>query len=384
MLGLKIMQFGIRSHVKICTTHVKNSLIKLKRFSSCPQNLQATTPRLFARSKMTIPKLVIDTDAGLDDALGIFMALESHKRGDLEVVAITTVQGNTKVDNVCVNVLRILQTADLLEEIPVYVGTSESLVHPWTDPGEPFHGHDGFGDADLPDPSPPTSLLKTQHSVWELLELSKKYENELVLVALGPLTNVAMAVRLDPKFTSDYNNSPRGNINLCGEFNFTCDPEAARVVLEETQRVIHLVPWETCLFEANITYHERKEMGSIDNPAARLMNRIENKILNKKDFDYWITCDQLAVAWMIDDVKNKRVPISNKKLEQTESDSSSILTTETKKCFATVELQGIHTRGQLVIDHENRLKRNPNLIIMNAVDTELYRRYLRMGFGGGF
>lgn len=46
--------------------------------------------------------------------------------------------------------------------------------------------------------------------------------------------------------------------------------------------------------------------------------------------------------------------------------------------------QGIHTRGQLVIDHENRLKRNPNLIIMNAVDTELYRRYLRMGFGGGF
>lgn len=341
---------------------------------------------------MAIPKVVIDTDAGLDDALAIFMALESHRRGDIKVVAITTVHGNTKVDNVCVNVLRILRTADLLEEIPVFVGASESLVHPWVDPGEPFHGRDGFGDSELSSPAPPTSLLKPQHSVWALLELSKKYEGELVLVALGPLTNVALALRLDPKFTSRLagfyamggNTTALGNITVCGEFNFTCDPEAARVVLEGSEQVICLVPWETCLYGTNIAYHEREEMGSVSAPAAQLMNQIERKVLSERDFDSWITCDQLAMAWMIDDVRNKKVSITKEKEEHTKVGSSSKLTTTSKKCFATIELNGSYTRGQMVIDHDNKLKRNSNVLIMTAVDKELYRRYLRMAFGAEF
>ncbi|XP_063593633.1 nucleoside hydrolase-like isoform X2 [Penaeus indicus] len=390
MLGLKLMQLGIRSHIRGYNFLAKNVLTKLKRFSTCSKWLKVPAPKVPA--SMAIPKVVIDTDAGLDDALAIFMALESHKRGDLEVVAITTVHGNTKVDNVCVNVLRILQTADLLEEIPVFVGARESLVHPWVDPGEPFHGHDGFGDTKLAAPPPPTSLLKPQHSVWELLELSKKYENELVLVALGPLTNVALALRLDPKFTSRLagffamggNTTALGNITVCGEFNFTCDPEAARVVLEGTEQVICLVPWETCLYGINTTYHERKEMGAVSSPAAQLMNQIEHKVLNQKEFDYWITCDQLAMAWMIDDVRNREVANTKGKEHNTEVGSSSKLTTTSKKCFATIELNGSYTRGQLVIDHENKLKRNSNLLIMTAADKELYRRYLRMAFGAEF
>lgn len=388
MLGLRLMQFGIRSHIKGYNFLAKNLLTKPKRFLTCSKWLKVPAPK--PASTMAIPKVVIDTDAGLDDALAIFMALESHKRGDLEVVAITTVHGNTKVDNVCVNVLRVLRAADLLEEIPVFVGTGQSLIHPWVDPGEPFHGSDGFGDAKLADPPPPTSLLKPQHSVWELVELSKKYENELVLVSLGPLTNVALALRLDPKFTSRLagfyamggNTTALGNITVCGEFNFTCDPEAVRVVLEGTEQGICLVPWETCLYDIDITYHERRQMGAVSRPAAQLMNQIEHRILNKKEFDHWITCDQLAMAWMIDDVRNKKVPIRIEK-EPTGVGASSLLTAS-KKCFATIELNGSHTRGQLVLDHDNRLKRKNNVIIMTAVDKELYRRYLCMAFGGEF
>ncbi|KAK7085229.1 hypothetical protein SK128_026888, partial [Halocaridina rubra] len=65
---------------------------------------------------MTVPKVIIDTDAGLDDALAIFMALAAHKHKLLEVIAITTVQGNTSLHNVNNNVLRILKTVDLLEQ----------------------------------------------------------------------------------------------------------------------------------------------------------------------------------------------------------------------------------------------------------------------------
>ncbi|KAK7065655.1 hypothetical protein SK128_012794, partial [Halocaridina rubra] len=86
--------------------------------------------------------------------------------------------------------------------------------------------------------------------------------DEVIMAALGPLTNLAMAVRLDPSFFSHFtqiyvmggNTTGEGNITVAGEFNFTCDPEAAKVVLEEVERPIHVTPWETCLYHANLPY----------------------------------------------------------------------------------------------------------------------------------
>nr|XP_045612527.1 inosine-uridine preferring nucleoside hydrolase-like isoform X2 [Procambarus clarkii] len=339
---------------------------------------------------MAIPKVIIDTDAGLDDALAIFMATEAHKRKEIEIVAFTTVQGNTAVHNVNINVLRTLKTAGL-SEIPVYSGATASLVHPWEHPTEPFHGYNGFGDVELPAMPPASSLLKPQHAVWALIELVKKYPNEIVLAALGPLTNLALAIRLDPTLTSHLasiyimggNTTGLGNITSSAEFNFRCDPEAARVVLEETLKPIHLTPWEICINGISIPYSVRGKMGQIKSPAAELMNKIEANIIKKKEYTNWITCDQLAVAWLIDDAKKQQSNASSKK-DTCDEGSEGCLVRSSRSCFATVELNGSLTRGQMAIDHIDDLKRAPNIIIMTSIDEELYQRYLRMAFGGEF
>ncbi|XP_053652086.1 inosine-uridine preferring nucleoside hydrolase isoform X2 [Cherax quadricarinatus] len=342
---------------------------------------------------MVVPKVIIDTDAGVDDALAIFMALAAHKRKEIEVIAVTTVQGNTEVHNVNTNVLRILNTAALLE-IPVYSGATKSLVHQWTHPGERFHGSDGFGDAQLPSLPLVTSLLKPQHAVWALIELVNKYPKEIMLAALGPLTNLALAIRLDPLFTSHLlgiymmggNTTGLGNITSSAEFNFMCDPEAARVVLDETLIPIHLTPWEMCLNGVKIPYSQREKMGQMKSPAAELMNKIESNIIKTKEFANWITCDQLAVAWLIDSAKTQHLN-TNCKIDSDVGDKTSDgsrLVSSTSSCFATVELNGNLTRGQMAIDHRELMGRTPNLIIMTSLDEHLYLQYLRMAFGGNF
>ncbi|XP_071546275.1 inosine-uridine preferring nucleoside hydrolase-like isoform X2 [Panulirus ornatus] len=341
---------------------------------------------------MSVPKVIIDTDAGIDDAHAIFMALEAHKQRVIEVIAITTVQGNTLVHNVNTNVLRILRTVELME-IPVYSGTTKPLVHPWVDPEGNYHGLDGFGDAELPPMPSSSSLLKPQHAVWALIELVKRYPGEIVLTALGPLTNVALAIRIDPSFTSRLldiyvmggNTEGKGNATLSAEFNFACDPEAARVVLEETTLPIHLTPFEICKDGVIIPYSVRHEMGSIQSPAADLMNKIEAKHLAGKHNENWLSFDQLAMAWLIDDAKKQQSHYHGEK-NSTACDkrSEGALIKTTQSCFATVELQGSLTRGQVVIDHKGALNQKSNVIIMTSVDVQRYLRYLRMALGAEF
>ncbi|XP_064112841.1 inosine-uridine preferring nucleoside hydrolase-like isoform X2 [Macrobrachium nipponense] len=259
-----------------------------------------------AAKPMSVPKVIIDTDAGLDDALAIFMALAAHKKKQIEVIAITTVQGNTKVENVNNNVLRILETANLLGKIPVFPGASKALVHPWKHIGEPFHGLDGFGDAEHSKEPPPLSVLQEEHAAWALTNLAKKYLGE-------------------------------GNITMSGEFNFTCDPEAAKVVLEEVSKPIYLTPWEICLYQTGLPYAVRLEMGSVNTPEAELMNVIEARVNSRRKFTKWITCDQLAMAWMLDNVTEPEN--MNGETESKDCDTN-ILAMSTKTCYAAVETTG--------------------------------------------
>ncbi|XP_068217264.1 nucleoside hydrolase-like [Palaemon carinicauda] len=338
---------------------------------------------------MSVPKVIIDTDAGLDDALAILMALAAHKKKQIEVIAITTVQGNTTVDNTNNNVLRILETTDLLEEIPVYAGCSKALVHPWKHIGEPFHGHDGFGDAEHSKQPPPLSILQKEHAVWALTNLVKKYSGKIILTALGPLTNIALATRLDSTFLSSLadfyvmggNTTGEGNVTMSGEFNFACDPEAAKVVLDEVSKPIYLTPWEICLYQTGLPYALRQEMGSVKCPEAELMNIIEARVNAGRAFKKWITCDQLAMAWMLNNVTNPQNMNGEAKNKDCNPD---ILALATKTCYATVELQGSITRGQMVIDHIDIMKKPSNLIVLTEVNIPLYQRYLRQAFGGKF
>ncbi|CAB0002664.1 unnamed protein product [Nesidiocoris tenuis] len=202
--------------------------------------------------------IIIDNDAGVDDAWAIFLLLKAEPRN--QVLALTCVNGNTSLENVCRNNLRLL--AQLNErQIPVYKGAVSALVPPekeslsnFTSDIEFFHGRNGFGDVELPkiDSLP---QLQEENAINAMYRLVKQHPGEVSLVCCGPLTNIALAIRMYSDFTENVkdvfimggNYTAMGNKTRCAEFNFHGDPEAAYIVLQEMEGKTTLVPWETCV-----------------------------------------------------------------------------------------------------------------------------------------
>lgn len=138
-------------------------------------------------------RMIIDTDAGIDDAEAIIMALTYP---DNKVEAITTVTGNVHVDKVNQNICTILQ--QVRKSVPIYSGASHPIIKSWIDDKRRYHLEDGLGDWDE---RPSCELtIENEPAAIAMIRLVNQFPNELTLVALGPLTNIALAIRLDPTF----------------------------------------------------------------------------------------------------------------------------------------------------------------------------------------
>ena len=187
-------------------------------------------------------RVIIDTDPGVDDALALILALRSP---EVHVEAVTTVNGNTGLKQCTENVLRVLELLNLPDPPPVAQGAARPLVR------EPFpsvsiHGRDGLGEVSLLKnrsgkhkyPRPRLRAV-SQDAPAMLCELAARHARELTIVTLGPLTNVALALRRDPELVRNVKEivamggaySVSGNVTPAAEFNFFCDPEAAREVI---------------------------------------------------------------------------------------------------------------------------------------------------------
>ncbi|XP_023241661.1 probable uridine nucleosidase 1 [Centruroides sculpturatus] len=196
---------------------------------------------------MARAKIVIDTDCGVDDALALMLAFS---RSDLcEVLAVTCCHGNTIVDNVCDNVLRVCEACDI-KQLDIFRGCHRPLIdRPCP---EDFFGVDGFGNKSSEFPKSSIGI-KEEHAVHALIRLAKEYPKEISVVAIAPLTNLALAQRIDPTFFANLkeicilggNVDAIGNVTTAAEFNFFADPEAAYIVLSEEANFT-IIPWETC------------------------------------------------------------------------------------------------------------------------------------------
>ena len=180
-------------------------------------------------------QVVIDTDPGLDDAFALILALRSSA---LDIRAITTVAGNVPLGSCTQNALRVLEVLDSRPAPPVYAGCATPLSPPVAR-AEHVHGADGVGG--FADRYPVQRLRPEEgHAVDALVALARQYANALTLVALGPLTNIAAAIRRDPTAMAAIHEvvvlggsiDGRGNATPHGEFNFYADPIAAREVVQ--------------------------------------------------------------------------------------------------------------------------------------------------------
>ena len=176
-------------------------------------------------------KLIIDTDPGIDDAMAIYLALASP---ELDIVGLTTVFGNVHVDLATTNALRLLEIAGR-GDIPVAEGAAGPIASEYHGPIPHIHGTDGQGDTHLP---PPVATACGKSAVEFLIEASQG-ERPLTILALGPLTNLAIALRQDPGLADRVeevvimggNALGPGNATPAAEANIWCDPEAADFVL---------------------------------------------------------------------------------------------------------------------------------------------------------
>lgn len=304
-------------------------------------------------------KMIIDTDAGVDDSQAIILAL-THP--DVDVLAITTLTGNVHIDMVNPNVLTILEILD--RDVPVYPGIDRPLVQEWEDAAE-FHGGDGMGN--FKDRPPLTRSLEDEHAVHALLRLSREYEGELTLVALGPLTNLAAAIRIDPDFPARIKQFvfmggtiyAQGNTPIVtAEYNIFTDPEAAYITLDAFEEST-MLSWETTVAHG-FNWQQFDHLCAIDTVNGRFYKAISARNAER-------VRDALGrPAYLLPDPLAMAITLQPELIQQS------------SKLHVTVELNGALTRGQTVIDYMGINGKAPNVNVIQALDTDgVYQMFVR-------
>lgn len=244
--------------------------------------------------------LLIDTDPGVDDALAILMALDDAGH---EVVGLTIAAGNVGLRHTVANALKLCEVAGR-DDIPVFAGAPTPLLHPAPDAAD-VHGADGFGDTGYV-ASP--RQAESEHAAQAIIRLSHEHAGRLLLVALGPLTNLALALKLDPSLPSRIDRlvvmggavTGRGNITPFAEFNTHFDPEAVHIVFEAFER-FDLADWEATMAHGFL-HADVDAWCGVDSPRARFYDAISRKTrawAGERRGERWHSADALAMAYAL-------------------------------------------------------------------------------------
>lgn len=186
-------------------------------------------------------KVIIDCDPGIDDSLALLYALQHP---DLEVLALTIVAGNVPVDLGVDNACKILERLGRLD-LPVYAGAAQPLVREFVS-AQDTHGMDGLGETYIERKSDKTA--EAQEASHFLAEFFSQPQ-EVSIISLGPLTNIAAALQENPKLGNHVERfvsmggsfKSHGNCSPVAEYNYWCDPDAAQVVYQQLQSTIEMV-----------------------------------------------------------------------------------------------------------------------------------------------
>jgi len=304
--------------------------------------------------------LVIDTDPGVDDALAILIA---HRHA--EVAALTVAAGNVGLAHTVANAMKLVEVIGA--QTSVHPGCPVPLVWPALDAAF-VHGADGFGDTAY---LPAAQRASEEHAVTALLRLSRQHAGQLTVVALAPLTNLALALRLDPQLPSRIARlvvmggavNGRGNTHLVpAEFNIGFDPEAAHIVFSAWPQ-LELIDWEACLRHAmDFAWFDRTVAAG--DAAAQFYAAISRKVRRFSEAHGrrgMIVADALAMA----------VAVEPDIVRRAESHHVGI------------ELAGALTRGATVVDWEDRRGRRANARIVIEVDQERFQSIVARALGAG-
>jgi purine nucleosidase len=304
--------------------------------------------------------MLIDTDPGVDDAMAILMA---HDRAD--VLGLSIAAGNVGLHHTVGNALKLVEVIGA--QTPVFAGCATPLVHAAEDAAE-VHGNDGFGDIAY---TPSTRKVEAEHAALAILRLSHEHAGKLALVALAPLTNLALALKLDPTLPQRVAKlvimggavTGRGNYETVpAEFNIGFDPEAAHVVFSNWPHFI-LVDWEATV-RHGIDFERFAKLTSVDTTRAKFYKDITRKTVEwtrAEGRSQMLIADALAMAVALEPDVVRRA----------------------EEHHVTVEIEGRLTRGATIVDWNNRSGKRPNAQIVLDVDQARFEALLASALGAG-
>lgn len=307
---------------------------------------------------MIKPELFIDTDPGVDDALAILVA---HEYAD--VVGLGIAAGNVGLAHTVANALKLVETIGA--ETPVFAGRAAPLVRPAEDAAF-VHGLDGFGDTAY---TASARAAETEHAARALLRLSHEHAGRLVLVAIAPLTNLALALELDPTLPQRVAKlvimggavTGRGNTQrVPTEFNIGFDPEAAHVVFS-TWPQFTLVDWEATM-RHGIEFERLQRWLDADDQRARFFAAISRKTRDwtrRRGRPRLLVADALAMAVAL----------------------QPDIVLRAAEHHVAIELDGALTRGATVVDWEDRFGRAANARIVLDVDQVRFEALVAAALG---
>jgi purine nucleosidase len=296
-------------------------------------------------------KIIIDTDPGQDDAFAILFALGSPQ--DLEVVALTTVGGNVPLALTSRNALQIAELAGRAD-IPVYAGCARPMVKPLKT-AEYVHGPTGIDGCTLPEPLKP---LREQHAVNFLVDsLMAAPEGELTVCTLGPMTNLAMAMVMEPRIIPRISEVvlmgggffEGGNATPAAEFNIWVDPHAASVVFDSGAPVT--MASIDCTYTAQMTPEWLRSLRALGSRSAV-------EAANMADFYRKYGSHKFPTeARPIHDACVTGYLLAPQLYEQ-------------RQCNVTIELMSQETIGMTIVDWWHVTGRRKNCNVLRRIDAD--------------
>lgn len=305
-------------------------------------------------------KIIIDCDPGIDDTLALMLALSSP---ELEVIGITIVCGNVPTDIGAENALKVLKFMNRMD-IPVYYGEELPLKREYVS-AQDTHGMDGLGESNYP----AVTEAEVKKDAVNYLIHTLQTQKDVSIIAIGPLTNIAKALQkkeevfenLDELISMGGSYKSHGNCSPVAEYNYWCDPDAAKYVYENLPKKIHMVGLDVTR-KIVLTPNILEYMQILDKEKGEFIKRITGFYYDFHwKYERVIGCvinDPLAVAYFI-----------NRELCQG-FDS-----------YTTVETEGICI-GQSITDAMDFWKKEPNSHVLTEADPrEFMTMFLTRVFG---
>jgi purine nucleosidase len=296
-------------------------------------------------------KIIIDCDPGYDDAVALLLAAGSPS---VEVLAITTVAGNQTLEKVTRNALRIATLAGL--DVPVAAGAARPLLRDEVVVAANIHGQSGLDGTTLPQA---TLNPDPRHAAQLIVDtVMNEPPQSVTLVPIGPLTNIALAARLEPRIVERVKELVLmgggyhiGNVKPMAEFNIENDPEAAHIVFEEKWPIV-MVGLDLT-YQALATQTVKDKIAAIHTPASyfvtQVLTRFSENYKKSKGFDEPPVHDACAVAYVID---------------------PGVI--ETRKAPVHVEYRGEYTSGMTVTDLRRKAPQDCHTAVAMKLDRERF------------